>query len=143
MRAAKIAISGLASFMAVACAVNPVTDDVADTQIKADIKTSSAPKISLQDKSQAGLTNFRLTRVEAQTHACPQSVLEVGASEADCQCAEDTLFTLGQDEDVMKSLEGGTSQIYGDKALSDIKPRRITAIEILRLDAFEACGEGL
>ncbi|MEP1229769.1 MAG: hypothetical protein ABJG88_03765 [Litorimonas sp.] len=84
--------------------------------------------------------SYRLTAVEAKTHACPQSVLEVGATPKDCRCAQDTLFDLGQDGALLSRLEGGTTEITDTKALSGIKPRRVTAIEILRLDAFESCG---
>ena len=88
----------------------------------------------------ARFDDFKITREEAKTHACSQSVLEVGASPEDCQCAEDKLFELGQDGKALADLEAGMTELSGDPLLTDIKPPRVTAIEIIRIDAFDACG---
>jgi len=84
--------------------------------------------------------DYKVTPAEAKTHACPQSVLEVGASPDDCQCAEDKLFELGQDGKALADLEAGMRELSGDALLTGIQTPRVTAIEIIRIDAFDACG---
>lgn len=84
--------------------------------------------------------DFKITAAEAKTHACPESVLEVGASDADCQCAEEKLFEIGQDGAALAELEAGMTELSGDALLTGIQPPRVTAIEVIRIDAFDACG---
>lgn len=76
-----------------------------------------------------------VTKAEAQRLACPDSVLEAGASEEDCGCVEKKLFEIGQ--------KPGAIQYDPSAALdstSETKSKRDIAIGILRLDAFEYCG---
>lgn len=120
-----------------ACAVSPSGSPSGQS---AKTTPSDIYIVNSQTRQSTKFAAYKLTPEEAKSHACPQSVLEVGATLQDCQCAEDKLFALGQDGALLARLEGGTSEIAGSQELSGIKPRRVTAIEILRLDAFEACG---
>lgn len=76
-----------------------------------------------------------LTRKEARAEACPQSVLEAGASPSDCYCVEEKLYALGQKPDALVEGETNTFRLYGDET-----GERKIAIGVLRLTAFEQCG---
>lgn len=114
-------------------ASKPQASPSQDTTLQSAIKQATT-------EVEADFSIYLLTPTEAKTHACPQSVSEVGASEEDCDCAEETLLLLGQDGERLYRIEAGTTQVENSDVLTDIKPRRVTAIEILRIDAFEACG---
>ena len=76
-----------------------------------------------------------LTRAEAKTFACPDSVVEAGASPADCACVETRLYDIGR--------KPGAIQFDPAPAQSEIGTstgRRDIAIGLLRLEAFEQCG---
>jgi len=80
-----------------------------------------------------------ITLDEAKSEACPESVLEAGASPEDCQCVETKLFLLGQVPGALKpTSEINIAPVAGLDA-SDAGKRKI-AIGILRIEAIEYCG---
>ena len=80
-------------------------------------------------------TSDTLTRAEAKTAACPISVLEAGASPADCDCVENHLYEIGQKPGAIQYDETAPKSEIGTSS-----GRRDIAIGLLRLDAFEHCG---
>jgi len=77
----------------------------------------------------------RLTRAEAKATACPESLLEAGASVKDCRCIATKLYDLGG--------QSGAIQTDPDAEKSEIgtsSGRRDIAIGLLRVDAIEQCG---
>jgi hypothetical protein len=76
-----------------------------------------------------------VTKAEAKRLACPGSVLEAGASEADCSCVEKKLYDIGQKPGALQYDPGAALD-----GASETKSKRDIAIGILRLDAFEHCG---
>lgn len=76
-----------------------------------------------------------VTKAEAKRLACPDSVLEAGASEADCSCVENKLYEIGQKSGALQYDPGAALDEVGDKT-----SKRDIAIGLLRLDAFEHCG---
>jgi len=77
----------------------------------------------------------RLTRAEAKAAACPQSILEAGASAEDCSCIETKLYELGRMPGAIQSDPHAEKSQIGTSS-----GRRDIAIGMLRLDAFEQCG---
>ena len=80
-------------------------------------------------------TSDKISRLEAKQTACPESVLEAGASAQDCSCVEKRLYEIGQKPGAIKYDNAAPQEGLG----GDIGKRDI-AIGILRLDAFEYCG---
>jgi len=76
-----------------------------------------------------------LTRAEAKAEACPESVLEAGATPEDCLCVENKLFSLGQNPDALREHTSTTHKLFEDTA-----DKRKIEIGLLRLSAFEQCG---
>ena len=76
-----------------------------------------------------------LTRTEAKQAACPESVLEAGASAADCMCVAKRLYEIGQKPGAIKYDNAAPTEDFGGTT-----GKRDIAIGILRLDAFEYCG---
>lgn len=76
-----------------------------------------------------------LTFPEAKAAACPVSVLEAGASPADCACVENRLYEIGQKPGAVQYDETAPKSEIGTSS-----GRRDIAIGLLRLDAFEYCG---
>lgn len=101
-----IAMFGTSSVLLTACAV--------------------APETSVSDK---------ISQAEAKRLACPESVLEAGASAKDCSCVEDKLYTIGQTPGAIKYDNAAPQSGFGG-----VQGARDIAIGILRLDAFEHCG---
>lgn len=82
-----------------------------------------------------------ITLDEAKSEACPQSVLEAGASPEDCQCVETKLFLLGQVPGALKPVSEINDNIAPTPELdAGTAGKRKIAIGLLRLDAFEQCG---
>jgi len=82
-----------------------------------------------------------ITLDEAKNEACPQSVLEAGASPSDCQCVETKLFLLGQVPGALKPVSEINDNIAPTPELdAGTSGKRKIAIGILRVDAFEYCG---
>jgi hypothetical protein len=76
-----------------------------------------------------------ITRAEAKSKACPESLLDAGASPEDCLCIETELFRLGQVPGAL-TIHGRTPKaIFGDT-----EGVRKIAIGLLRHDAIEHCG---
>jgi len=133
-------LSHMALFGAVllsACAVSPSGSTSGQS---AKTTPSDIYVVNSQSRQSTKFDTYKITAEEAKIHACPQSVLEVGASPSDCQCAEDKLFEIGQDGQALADLETGMTELSGDEVLKGIETRRVTAIEVIRIDAFEACG---
>ena len=76
-----------------------------------------------------------LTLAEAKKAACPESVLDAGASPQDCSCVEKRLYEIGKKPGAIKY---DPSAVLEQTAGAETK--RDVAIGILRLDAFEHCG---
>ena len=87
---------------------------------------ASAPTPSTSDK---------ITRLEAKQLACPESVLNAGASPEDCACVENKLYEIGQKPGAIQYDNAASHSEFGG-----VQGRREIAIGILRLDAFEHCG---
>lgn len=85
-----------------------------------------APEASVSDK---------ISQAEAKQLACPESVLEAGASPEDCMCVEKRLYEIGQKPGAIQYDNAAPHEDFG----GNIGKREI-AIGILRLDAFEHCG---
>ncbi len=77
----------------------------------------------------------RLTRAEAKSFACPESVLEAGANSADCNCVEERLYDIGRKPGAIQYDPAPRQSEIGTSA-----GRRDIAIGLLRLEAFEQCG---
>ncbi len=77
----------------------------------------------------------RLIRGEAKAAACPDSVLEAGASPADCACVEKHLYEIASKPGAIKYDPDAPTSKIGTSA-----GRRDIAIGLLRLEAFEQCG---
>ena len=88
--------------------------------------------------------SYKITRQEVQDFACPkaimQTILEAGASPKDCQCAQEKLWEMGQDGARLAALEQDITVVEENPDLAKIAPRRDTAIGLLRVEAFKACG---
>lgn len=89
----------------------------------------------------ASKTADLITKAEAKSEACPQSVLDAGASRADCLCVETKLYSLGQIPGALKPTTEINDNVAPTAELNagDTGKRKI-AIGLLRLDAFEQCG---
>lgn len=72
---------------------------------------------------------------EAKAEACPEALLEAGASPADCACIENNLYTLGQAPDAFTTDGQTPKAIFGGE-----EGTRKIAIGLLRHDAIEQCG---
>jgi len=82
-----------------------------------------------------------ITAAEAKSEACPASLLEAGASSADCGCVESALFTLGQTPGALTPTSNiNRSLTPSAEAEADYDGRRKIAIGLLRLEAIEQCG---
>jgi len=79
--------------------------------------------------------NDRLTRAEAKAAACPESILEAGASAEDCRCIETKLYEIGSQPGAIQANPNAEKSEIGTSS-----GRRDIAIGMLRLDAFEQCG---
>lgn len=76
-----------------------------------------------------------ITQSEAKAEACPESLLEAGASSQDCACIENELYELGQKPGVLDTESGSTHALFGRET-----GKRKIAIGLLRHDAIEHCG---
>lgn len=76
-----------------------------------------------------------MTRTEAKSEACPESIMEAGASAEDCTCVEARLYILGQKAGALKIESGSTHTLFGKE-----EGKRKIAIGLLRHDAMEQCG---
>ena len=83
---------------------------------------------------------YKITRQEVQDFACPQAILDAGASPKDCQCAREKLWDMGQDGARLAALEQDITVVEENPDLAKLAPRRDTAIGLLRVEAFKACG---
>jgi len=77
----------------------------------------------------------RLTRAEAKAAACPESLLEAGASPEDCRCIATKLYEIGSQPGAIQTDPNADKSEIGTSS-----GRRDIAIGMLRLDAFEQCG---
>ena len=84
--------------------------------------------------SSASITD-KITSLEAKQLACPESVLNAGASPEDCSCVENKLYEIGQEPGAIQYDNAAPHSEFGGE-----KGRREIAIGILRLGVFEYCG---
>ena len=87
---------------------------------------TSTPQSSISDP---------ISRAVAKGLACPEPVLEAGASAQDCMCVEENLYKIGQLPGAIKYENAAPHTAFGGE-----EGRREIAIGILRLDSFEHCG---
>ena len=82
-----------------------------------------------------------ITAAEAKSEACPTSILDAGASPADCDCIETKLFKLGQVPGALTPTSEINAPVTPISGLDtgDAGKRKI-AIGILRIEAIEQCG---
>ena len=80
-------------------------------------------------------TSDKISLAEAKRTACPESVLEAGASPEDCSCVEKRLYEIGQKPGAIKYDNAAPQEGFGGE-----NGKRDIAIGILRVDAFEYCG---
>ena len=82
-----------------------------------------------------------ITAAEAKSEACPESVLQAGASPQDCKCVETELFKLGQIPGALTPVSEINNNVAPTADLDAGRAgKRKIAIGLLRLDAFENCG---
>ena len=77
----------------------------------------------------------RLTRAEAKASACPESLLEAGASPEDCRCIATKLYEIGSQPGAIRSDPNAEKSEIGTSS-----GRRDIAIGLLRMDAIAQCG---
>jgi hypothetical protein len=77
----------------------------------------------------------RLTRAEAKAAACPESLLEAGASAEDCRCIATKLYEIGSQPGAIQTDPNAEKSEIGTSS-----GRRDIAIGLLRVDAIEQCG---
>ena len=77
----------------------------------------------------------RLTQAEAKAAACPESLLEAGASPADCRCIATKLYEIGSQPGAIQANPNAEKSAIGTSS-----GRRDIAIGLLRVDAIEQCG---
>jgi len=82
-----------------------------------------------------------ITLEEAKSEACPESLLEAGASPSDCECVETKLFLLGQVPGALKPVSELNDNVGPSPELdAGLAGKRKLAIGLLRVDAADYCG---